>query len=209
MAGRGPKQYPAQSGGAGRGSWGRALLWDSACRLRPPGGQAHVTKLCAIHKNFVAPRRTPASSGCAARAGLERRPHRSASLWRPVGNGTEHRLALRIPSDAAFAAELGPAGLGSHQRILWAGHGNIAVGRSLTQLVAMCTATSPPAAALLAHSPWASRPRALGWVCGRWAQAPKGPMPMDKMTKQELWILTAVSLAPIPLLTVVALLVAL
>ena len=33
-------------------------------------------------------------------------------------------------------------------------------------------------------------------------------MPMDKMTKQELWILTAVSLAPIPLLTVVALLVA-
>jgi type III secretory pathway component EscS len=34
-------------------------------------------------------------------------------------------------------------------------------------------------------------------------------MPMDKMTKQELWILTAVSLAPIPLLTVVALLVAL
>jgi hypothetical protein len=74
----------------------------------------------------------------------------------------------------------------------------------------MCTAASPPAAAHLAESPWASRPRALGvWAMGAPRQATKGPIPMDNQTRHELWIVTAVTLAPIPLLTALAVIAAL
>jgi hypothetical protein len=38
---------------------------------------------------------------------------------------------------------------------------------------------------------------------------PNGDRPMDSQSKHELWIVTAISLAPIPLLTITALIVAL
>jgi hypothetical protein len=37
----------------------------------------------------------------------------------------------------------------------------------------------------------------------------KGPIPMDSESKRELWIVTAVALAPIPLLTALAVIAAL
>ena len=47
------------------------------------------------------------------------------------------------------------------------------------------------------------------WVMGAPRQATKGPIPMDSESKRELWIVTAVALAPIPLLTALAVIEAL
>jgi hypothetical protein len=44
---------------------------------------------------------------------------------------------------------------------------------------------------------------------GRFTRGPNGDTPMDNQTKHEVWIVTAVAMAPIPLLTALAVIAAL
>jgi hypothetical protein len=76
----------------------------------------------------------------------------------------------------------------------------------------MCTAARPPLLRPQHNRRGASRRRALGvglWAMGAPRQATQGPIPMDSESKRELWIVTAVALAPIPLLTALAVIAAL
>jgi hypothetical protein len=67
------------------------------------------------------------------------------------------------------------------------------------------------AAAPLARSPWCvpAAGEAVGVLGDGRITATKGPIPMDNESKRELCIVTAVALAPIPLLTALAVIAAL